>query len=107
MHLKGFEMDTVMSAESSTEQKLIVQGPRQRSAQWGDLMTALAKAQGEVKGAKKDSENPHFKSSYADLASVWDAIREPFAKHGLAIMQWPRVVQNGVEIETIVAHGEQ
>ncbi len=99
--------DTVMSAESSTEQKLIVQGPRQRSPQWGDLMTALAKAQGEVQGAKKDSSNPHFKSSYADLSSVWDAIREPFAKNGLAVMQWPRVVEGGVELETIIAHGEQ
>lgn len=97
--------DTVMTPETSTN--LIVQGPRQRSAQWGDLMIALAKAQGEIKGAKKDSQNPHFKSAYADLASVWEAIREPFAKHGLAVMQWPRVTDNGVEIETIIAHGEQ
>ncbi len=104
-------MDTVMQTDVPAT---IVQGPRQRSAQWGDLMTALAKAQGEIGGAKKDSINPAFKqpgkpegSKYADLASVWDAIREPLSKNGLAVMQWPRVVEGAVEIETIVAHGEQ
>lgn len=103
--------DTIIA---ETPSNFIVQGPRQRSMQWGDLMAALAKAQGEIEGAKKDSLNPAFKqpgkpegSKYADLASVWDAIREPMSKHGLAIMQWPRVTENAVEIETIVAHGEQ
>lgn len=97
--------DSIMTPEPTTN--VIVQGPRQRSTQWGDLMVALAKAQGEIEGAKKDSQNPHFKSSYADLASVWAAIREPLSKNGLAIMQWPRVTENAVEIETIVACGEQ
>lgn len=97
--------DSIIQDERT--ERPIVSGPRQRSAQWGDLMIALAKAQGDVQGAKKDSQNPHFKSKYADLASVWDAIREPFAKNGLAVMQWPRVVENGVELETIIAHGEQ
>ena len=34
--------DAVMTPEQPAN--LIVQGPRQRSAQWGDLMIALAKA---------------------------------------------------------------
>lgn len=85
----------------------VVQSGQRRSRNWGDLMTALAKAQGEIEGAKKDSTNPHFKSNYADLASVWSAIREPLAKNGLAITQWPRVVSGAVEIETILAFGEQ
>jgi hypothetical protein len=96
-----------MAEHEDTDRDVIVQGPRQRSVQWGDLMTALAKAQGEIEGAKKDSQNPHFKSSYADLASVWSAIREPLSKNGLAITQWPRVVSGAVEVETILAHGEQ
>lgn len=98
--------DTIIN-QSEEAAGVIVQGPRQRSAQWGDLMTALAKAQGEIEGAKKDSQNPHFKSSYADLASVWAAIREPLSKNGLALTQWPRVVNGAVEVETILAHGEQ
>lgn len=51
------------------------------------LAAALAKAQGEISGAKKDEENPFYKSKYADLASVWDACREPLSKHGLSVIQ--------------------
>jgi hypothetical protein len=55
----------------------------------GKLATALAKAQGEMEGASKDRKNPAFNSKYADLASVWDAVREPLSKHGLSIVQLP------------------
>jgi len=40
-----------------------------------------------MQGAKKDKKNPFFKSSYADLASVFEAIRVPFAENGLAVTQ--------------------
>jgi len=58
-----------------------------QSEQINELAMALSKAQGEIVGAKKDSQNPFFKSNYADLASVWDAIREPLSKNGLAVVQ--------------------
>src|SRR4029079_18582964 len=64
----------------------------------------LSKAQGEMSGAKADSENPFFKSSYADLASVWDAIRAPFAKNGLAVIQTTGMNPDGVIIITTLAH---
>jgi hypothetical protein len=75
-----------------------------RSPQWNELFAALAKAQGEIGGAKKDSTNPHFRSSYADLASVREVTREPLSKNGLAVVQWPRTSNGGVEIETILGH---
>ena len=56
------------------------------------LAAALAKAQAEIKNAAKDSENPHFRSKYADLASVWDACRGPLTKHGLSVIQMPHSV---------------
>lgn len=59
------------------------------SEQIGELAAALSAAQGEVRGATKDSENPHFRQKYADLASVWDACRDAMAKHGLAVAQFP------------------
>ena len=96
--------------EAEQEQAMPMRVARRRSAQWGDLMTALAKAQGEIEGAKKESKATITGSTmrtYADLASVWTAIREPLSKHGLALTQWPRVVDGGVEVETILAHGEQ
>ena len=52
-----------------------------------ELATALALAQGEMRCAEKDSSNPHFKSTYASLDSVIDAIREPLSKNGLSIIQ--------------------
>lgn len=52
-----------------------------------ELLTAFAKAQAEMKPAVKDATNPHFGQKYADLASVIEAIRTPFANHGLAFTQ--------------------
>jgi len=53
------------------------------------LAAALAKAQWEIEGAVKDKTNPAFRSRYADLGSVWDAIRGPMTKHGLSVIQMP------------------
>lgn len=53
----------------------------------GALAAALAKAQGEMRNAEKDKANPFFKSTYADLASIWDACREPLSKNGLSVVQ--------------------
>ena len=61
-----------------------------------ELATALAKAQGALKPAVKDSLNPHFKSKYADLASVWEACREPLSSNGIAIVQFPASFENNV-----------
>lgn len=54
-----------------------------------ELAAALAKAQGQLKPAIKDSENPHFKSKYADLGAVWEACRKPLSDNGLSIVQMP------------------
>jgi ERF superfamily len=59
------------------------------------LATALAVAQGEMDGAKKATVNPFFNHKYADLASVKDAIREPFAKAGLSVVQFPQTTFSG------------
>lgn len=70
----------------------------------GKLAEALAKAQGMMTGAIKDSKNPFFKSNYADLNSVWEAIREPLSRNGLSIIQTMETLQNGLCIVTILAH---
>lgn len=82
---------------------------RNRSAEIDKLATALSKAQAAMEGAKKAAENPGFKregknSTYADLASVWDAIREPLGSNGLSVVQLPATLENGVEIETLMLH---
>jgi hypothetical protein len=51
------------------------------------LGAALAKAQAKLKPASKDGTNPHFKSSYATLGSIWDAAREVLSPNGLSVIQ--------------------
>jgi hypothetical protein len=54
-----------------------------RSEQIGDLVAALAKAQGEFTQAVKDSDNPYYGSKYADLNAVISAVRPALNKHGI------------------------
>lgn len=92
--------DTIMTHEATDT----VAGPQTRSRDLNELAAALAKAQGEIEGAIKDKSNPAFRSKYADLGAVWDAIREPFSKNGLSVVQFPRRDGNSVEVETILLH---
>ena len=68
-----------------------------------DLIKALAVALPLVEGATKDKLNPHFKSKYADLSSVIEAIR-PVAAHGIWFRQAPVENANGACIETFYVH---
>jgi hypothetical protein len=75
------------------------------SEQIGELAAALAKAQGAITGAKKDADNPFFKSKYADLESVWAVCRQPLSDHALAVVQTSEVVDpQGVVIATTLVH---
>lgn len=81
---------------------------RNRSPEIKDLASALVKAQAELSGAKKGSKaviTGNQSRTYADLASVWEAIREPLTDNGLCIVQFPRTSGQGVEIETTLMHG--
>lgn len=73
------------------------------SLEIGALAGALAKAQGSITGALKDSANPFFKSKYADLAACWDACRRPLSENGLAIIQTTELGEF-VTIVTLLAH---
>lgn len=61
--------------------------PKHRSETIDLLATALAKAQSEMPVAKKDSENPYFKSNYADLAEIVSVSRPCLSKNGLSVTQ--------------------
>lgn len=70
----------------------------------GELAKALHAAQGEMSGAKKGANNPFFKSKYADMNAVVDAVRIPFCNHGLSYSQFP-VYQDGLAgVTTILMH---
>lgn len=76
--------------------------PRKVEAE--SLAQAMALAFAEIEGATKAANNPHFKSKYADLTSVIEAIKPALVKHGLFFTQNPRPHENGVEIETVLHH---
>lgn len=75
------------------------------AAPMGELAKALAAAQAEMKPAVKDSENPHFKSKYADLEAINEAARV-LSKHGIAVLCVPngwtdnRIIVRGMLIHT-------
>lgn len=69
-----------------------------------EIAKALHAAQGEMSGAKKGAANPFFKSKYADLNSVVDAIREPFCNHGLSYSQFPIYEDGSAGVTTILMH---
>jgi len=70
----------------------------------GKIGLAMSKAQIRIRGAVKDSSNPYFKSSYADLASVWDACHEAINENEIGIFQLPSTEGNKVTVVTLLVH---
>lgn len=60
-----------------------------------EISGALAKAQGEMQHAGKTTDNPYFKSKYADLPAVMDAARPALAKNGLSVVQITQIDEHG------------
>lgn len=75
-----------------------------KSEQISELAVALVAAQKEIKAAIKDASNPFFKSRYADLASVIEAVRMPLNKAGITFLQPVSAAEHGVSVDTILLH---
>ena len=69
-----------------------------------NLAAAMAAAQSEMGAAIKGSSNPFFKSKYADLGSVIEAIKPHFAANGLSYVQFPISSENAVGVTTRLMH---
>lgn len=74
------------------------------TAKTDTLASAMAAAFAEIGGAAKDKMNPHFKSKYADLGSVIDAIKPALAARGLFYTQRCQPSEDGVIVETVLHH---
>lgn len=68
------------------------------------IAAALAKAQGDMTPAGREGVNPHFKRTYATLAAVWEACREPLSKNELSIVQLPFVEAGVLYLRTVLLH---
>lgn len=69
-----------------------------------ELASALVKAIAETKDVKADATNPFHKNTYATLGAHLEATKGTFAKHGLAIVQFPHGDGNQVGVNTMVIH---
>lgn len=76
----------------------------ERSEQIGDLVTALAKAQGQFAAVERNGYNPHFESSYSTLDDIIAAVKEPLSKNGLAYMQFFGQDEGGQILTTMLTH---
>jgi hypothetical protein len=71
-----------------------------------NLAPALIKALAETQDIVADSKNPFHHNSYASLSAHLKALKPIFAKHGLAVVQFPTSVgfDGGVGVKTMVLH---
>lgn len=69
-----------------------------------EVAKAFVAAQAAFKAAKKDSINPHFRSSYADLSSVIEAVSEALSKNKLAFSQPVDFLEGNYVISTVLVH---
>lgn len=74
------------------------------SAEIGELAGALALAQLEFKPVLKESDNPFYKSKYADLSSVISATQSALAKNGLVVIQCPHLSSQQMTLTTLLVH---
>jgi hypothetical protein len=69
-----------------------------------ELSAAMAKAFAQIEGAIRGKVNPAFRSKYADLAAVTDAIKPALSDNGLWYRQVFHAAEGGVCVETIIHH---
>lgn len=68
------------------------------------IAKALVKAQKEFGPALKSSNNPHFKTRYANLAVCIDAVIDALNNNGIMLTQKTSMCDDGVIVETLFLH---
>lgn len=70
-----------------------------------NICTALVAFHDEVGKIAKDAKNPFFKSKYASLSGILDAISKPLISNGLSIVQFPEG-ESGLTTRLLHTSGE-
>lgn len=68
-----------------------------------NIYSALATFREKVSAVKKDTENPFYKSKYADLSSILEVIKEPLKESGLAVTHHCKNVDGSFSVVTTLA----
>lgn len=71
-----------------------------------NLAKALLKFQSSIGTIKKDAKNPHFKSNFASLSGILDAVTPVLSEVGLVVLQHPSGDGLVINLETILIHAE-
>jgi len=70
------------------------------------IAQALLKAQMEFPLVKKEDSNPFFKSKYAGLPTVLEAVLPTLNKNGLVLSQAPCTNEDRIGVKTTLIHAE-
>lgn len=72
-----------------------------------EFLQSFAKLQADLPVLKKSQSNPHFKSKYAGLVDVMEALHPLLAKHGFVLLQPVRNGEdNKISVDTTLIHVE-
>ncbi len=77
------------------------------SEQTKNISLGLFMVQSRVQAVRKDSKNPHFKSNYASLEAVMDAVKPALNDNRLFLTQGlGNIVDGSLEVTTRITHSE-
>tara|TARA_R100000664_G_scaffold34041_1_gene53608 strand:- start:1441 stop:1947 length:507 start_codon:yes stop_codon:yes gene_type:complete len=97
-HQPSYNDDMYLAKEDNLEEW--------KSTTISKIAKALSKSQSELRGVQKNSDNPYFKSKYADLYALIEASFPVLTKNGLSVIQGSRfcTLSNGFYITTTLLH---
>ena len=76
------------------------------SRETDELFPALFEVKGVLEAVTKKSDNPFFKSSYADLNEHLDTVEPVLKKYGLMLLQPPGANSTGNYLHTLIVHAD-
>lgn len=74
------------------------------SEQINEIAKSMCAAQGQMKPAQKDAINPHYKSKYSDISSVWEAMRIPLSSNLITVWQDVTTEEAKISVVTRLIH---
>ena len=90
--------------ELEHQQWILENGYKLRAEKMKNIATAFVKAQKEFGALLKDSNNPFFKSKYADLHACVSTVLTALNNNGIGLIQNCHESANGVIVETTFIH---
>lgn len=69
-----------------------------------EFVQALVAMQKAIGAAKKTSKNPHFKTTYADLATIWDVVRGPIHDNGFVLVHATQTIDGVLCLRSALKH---